>query len=334
MPDSRRRALDHHSGRANLGPIIPKADHNYVAFFLTLSCNLKCPYCINLHDHVHRIDQARRKMMTADEWISAADRLTLRDDLPLTLQGGEPTLHKGFFRIVNEVKPEIKMDLMTNMMFDVRQFIENVPTWRFDRQAPYAPIRVSYHPGQNDIEDLIRKTFKLQDAGFRVGLYGIAHPDATIAKHIQDVQARCLKLGIDFRTKEFLGFHEDKLYGTFKYDGSINGAAHCACECRTTEIIVDPSGNVFRCHSDLYKGRLPIAHILDADFNEESIDVFRSCQNFGDCNPCDVKVKTNRHQIFGHTSVEIRDIRNTKDDGTIKSSTVPLNVIPAQAGNQ
>jgi len=68
------------------------------------------------------------------------------------------------------------MDLMTNLMFDVETFISNTPTWRFTREAPYAAIRVSYHPGQNDIDDLIRKTFRLQEAGFRIGVYGIEHP--------------------------------------------------------------------------------------------------------------------------------------------------------------
>jgi len=49
--------------------------------------------------------------------------------------------------------------------------------------------------------------------------------------------------------------------------------------------IVDPAGNVFRCHSDLYNGRAPIAHILDEDFDEETIDEFRSCDVYGSCNP-------------------------------------------------
>ena len=143
---------------------------NYAAFFMTLSCNLKCPYCINLYDGGTRYKQATRKTMTANEWVQAANRLVLRDDLPLTLQGGEPTLYKGFFEVVNDVKREIKMDLLTNLMFDVDEFIANVPLWRFDREAAYAPIRVSYHPGQNEIVDLMEKTEKLQSAGFRVGI--------------------------------------------------------------------------------------------------------------------------------------------------------------------
>jgi hypothetical protein len=36
-----------------------------------------------------------------------------------------------------------------------------------------------------------------------------------------------------------------------------------------------------------------------------------TCYNFGDCNPCDVKIKTNRFQEYGHTSVEIININNT-----------------------
>ncbi|MSN25210.1 MAG: radical SAM protein [Geobacter sp.] len=286
-----------------MNTIIPKEHHNYVAYFLTLACNLACPYCINRHDVL-----AARRLMSVDDWITAANRLVLRQDLPLTLQGGEPTLHPGFYRFVNEVKPEIKMDLMTNLMFDVDAFIRNVPLWRFTREAPYAAIRVSYHPGQNDINDLIAKTVKLQQAGFRIGLYGIEHPDAELRGHILECQERCLALGLDFRLKEFLGDHDGVMYGTFKYDDSVSSQTVKQCECRTSEILVDPAGNVFKCHADLYGGRNPVAHILDADFNADSIDEFRGCSHYGTCNPCDVKVKTNRFQIFGHTSVEIRDI--------------------------
>ena len=294
---------------STLPPITPKEHHNYVAFFQTLTCNLNCPYCINLHDNNSRGGQIKRQLMGVDDWISAANRLVLREDLPLTLQGGEPTLFSGFYRFVNEVKPEIRMDLMTNLMFDVDRFIREVPVWRFTREAPYAAIRVSYHPNQNDSDDLISKTLKLQQAGFRVGLYGIEHPDAEIRAHILEVQTRCLKLGLDFRLKEFLGGYDGRMYGTFKYDDCVAAQNLKNCECRTTEIIVDPAGYVYKCHADLYGGRNSIAHILDSDFNEDSIDEFRNCSDYGTCNPCDVKVKTNRFQVFGHTSVEIRNIR-------------------------
>lgn len=286
-----------------------KPHHNYVAFFMTLSCNLKCPYCINIHNDGSRSLQAHRTSLTANEWISAANRLVLRDDLPLTLQGGEPTLYKGFYKFVNEVKREINMDLLTNLMFDVDKFIKEVPVWRFNRVAPYAPIRVSYHPGQNDIDELIRKSQKLQNAGFKVGLFGILHPDPSLKKHILETKEKCLKIGIDFRTKEFLGEHSGNIYGTFRYEDSVNSKNLKRCECRTTELIVDPSGHVYKCHADLYKGRNSYAHILDENLNEDKIDKFRSCSFYGDCNPCDVKVKTNRFQEYGHTSVEIRNIK-------------------------
>lgn len=289
-----------------------KEHHNYVAFFLTLSCNLHCPYCINLHEGAPRHQQAKRQHLSVEQWIEAANRLRLRDDLSLTLQGGEPTIYKGFYKFVNQVKEEIKMDLLTNMMFNVDDFIKDVPVWRFTRTAPYAAIRVSYHPGQNDINDLIKKTHKLQDAGFRIGLYGILHPDERIKSHILEIQQLCLREGIDFRTKEFLGEFAGKLYGTLKYKDAVASRKMEYCQCKTTELIVDPAGHVYRCHSDLYRGRSPIGHILDRDFTEDQIDKYRECYFYGDCNPCDIKVTTNRFQVFGHTSVEIRDVRDLK----------------------
>jgi len=286
-----------------------KDHHNYVAFFLSLGCNLNCTYCINLHNSGSRYKQAKRKELSYKDWIEAANKLELRDDLPLSLQGGEPTLLNGFNTFTREVKPEIKMDLLTNMMFDVDKFIKEVPVERFTRDAPYASIRVSYHPGQNDIEDLIYKTQKMEDAGFRVGLFGIELPDSTLNKHIFEVKERCLNLGIDFRTKEFLGEFEGQLYGTFKYDGSVLGEKLKYCKCKTTELLVDPNGYVYKCHSDLYNGRDPYANILD-DFSTDMIDIYRDCNYYGDCNPCDVKVKTDRFQQSGHTSVDIIDIKD------------------------
>lgn len=301
----------------NIKQISPKEHHNYAAFFLTLACNLKCPYCINLHDGGSRHNKADRTHMDADAWIKAANRLKLRNDLPLTLQGGEPTLYKDFYRVVNEVKQEIKMDLMTNLRFEVDDFIKNVPVERFTREAPYAAIRVSYHPGQNNIDDLVRKTVKLQEAGFRIGLYGILQPDGEMRTHILETQEKCLKLGIDFRTKEFLGEWKGKLYGTFKFEGAVMGGSHNLCECRTTELLVDPAGYVYRCHSDLYEGRSPIAHILEASFTEEELEKFRPCEFYGNCNPCDVKVKTDRFQVFGHTSCEIQHIKDFHEDKSV-----------------
>lgn len=289
-----------------------KEHHNYVAFFLSLACNLNCSYCINLHNGGSRYKQAKRKELTYKEWIDAANKLELREDLPLSLQGGEPTLLKGFNIFVKEVKPEIKMDLLTNMMFDVDKFIKEVPVERFTRDAPYASIRVSYHPGQNDIDDLIYKTSKMEDAGFRVGLFGIEMPDEKLNKHIYEVKERCLKLGIDFRTKEFLGEFKGKMYGTFKYPDSVSSALKY-CKCKTTELLVDPNGYTYKCHSDLYAGRTPYYNITEDDFSTDLIDEYRDCFVYGDCNPCDVKVKTNRFQQDGHTSVDIINIKPLED---------------------
>lgn len=295
------------STESELGPIRPAEWHNYVAFFLTLRCNLKCPYCINLHDGGSRSTMGKRTM-DVESWIKAANRLELRPDLPLTLQGGEPTLFPGFFRFVNALKPGLKCDLLTNLTFDVAEFIANVPREVFLREAPYAPIRVSYHPGQNDIDELVWRYFQLEEAGFRIGIYGILHPDEEKRSHILATKERCLKLGVDFRTKEYLGEWQGQLYGQFKYPGSVMGGQLRSCRCRTGELLVDPAGLVYKCHADLLEGRAPYAHVLDADLTADAIDEFRACDSYGDCNPCDVKVKTNRFQQFGHTSVEIVDV--------------------------
>lgn len=273
-------------------------EYNYIASFLTFACNLKCKYCINHFEQ----DIIRRKMLSGKEWVEGLNRLVLREDLPVTLQGGEPSLHPDFIYIINHLDPRINIDILTNLQFKVEDFIKKVKPGRIKRDAPYACIRVSYHPQVMDLDELIKKVMRMLEADFSIGIWSVAHPG--YVKVILDAQEKCRKLGIDFRLKEFLGRHGPKMYGSYRYKNACDRKFNKHVQCRTTELLMDSAGNIYRCHSDLYAGIDVIGHILDPDLRVER--KFRPCNHFGHCNPCDVKIKTNRFQQSGHTSVEVK----------------------------
>lgn len=279
-------------------------DHNYIACFLTLACNLECSFCINYFGE----SGSAKKHLSGKEWVRGLNRIVSRDDLPITLQGGEPSLHKDFIYILNNLKPELKIDILTNLQFDEDEFIRQVDPERIKRKSPYASIRVSYHPEVMELEPLAEKVLKLQGAGFSIGIWGVMYP--VQADEILNAQQKCKALGIDFRTKEFLGEYKGKLYGTYRYEGACEKINKKRVLCKTTELIMGGDGGVYRCHSDLYEGRAPVGNIIDPEFQIE--EVFRVCDYFGHCNPCDIKVTTNRFQQFGHTSVEIKELSDEK----------------------
>ncbi len=281
-------------------PIVIPEHYNYIAVFLTLACNLSCSYCINRFGK----DGFVKKRLSGADWANALNRITSRDDLPITLQGGEPSLHKDFIYILNNVKRELNIDILTNLQFDEDEFIKKVDPGRIKRNSPYASIRVSYHPEVMELTPLVKKVLKLQNAGFSIGIWGVLHPKQESI--VREAQKHCQGLGIDFRFKEFLGEHNGKMHGTYRYKGACDRKFEKTVMCKTTELIVGSDGSVYRCHSDLYEGRAPVGNITDPEFEIE--DVFRICTVYGMCNPCDIKVKTNRLQEYGHTSVEIKDL--------------------------
>jgi hypothetical protein len=283
-----------------LPPILIPDNCNYIAVFLTLNCNLNCSYCIN---RFNKLTPSGRTL-SGDEWLQGLNLLVSRSDLPLTLQGGEPTLHPDFYRIVNGIRTDLHIDILTNLALNTDNFIAETLPERLKRISPYASIRVSYHPEVMDIKLLAENVLKLQNAGYSIGIWGVLHPDWK--NEINQAHDYCTGLGIDFRTKELLGEHDGIMHGVLSYPDACNRENHKTVKCRTTELIIGPGGDVFRCHADLYEGRAAVGHILDNDF---TIDPgFRDCSNYGYCNPCDVKLKTNRFEIFGHTSVEILSV--------------------------
>lgn len=275
--------------------IILPENYNYVAAFLTLRCNMNCSYCINRQGEV----QIHRDELSGKEWIAGLSRIETREDLPITIQGGEPTLHPDFYLIVNSLHAMgKKLDLLTNGEFDYKDFMVKVSSDVFKRKAPYANIRFSFHKDSNML-DLIHTVFEMQENGYSVGIWGLSHPDmeyenATMAKH-------CKELGIDFRIKEYL----DETNGTYKYPNSMNGLKGITVRCKPSELLISPEGFLFRCHSDLYANVSYYDYILSKGIITLP-EGFHECNRYGLCNPCDVKIKTNRLQEGGHTSVEIR----------------------------
>lgn len=286
------------AGVDSLSPLVVPETYNYIAAFLTLRCNLHCSYCINRHGDLHRPDT----LLSAADWVRGLNRIRTRPDLPVTLQGGEPSLHPGFYDIIDGISSEINIDLLTNLSFDVDEFMNRISPDRLWRNAPYASIRVSYHPETMELDVLQKKVLKMLEKGYSVGIWAVNHPAQS--EHIVTAQNECRAKGIDFRIKEFLGNHHDRLYGSYKYMAAISGGSHEQVECRTSELLIDPQGGIQRCHSDLYAGRKPYAVLTDPEFLIN--DGFMPCSMYGSCNPCDIKIKTNRFQEFGHTSVDIR----------------------------
>jgi hypothetical protein len=245
-----------------------------------------------------------RKLLRADDWARGLARINSAKKIPLSLQGGEPTIHPDFYEIVRQIPDEIELDLLSNIQFDPDEFAKKIPLSKFNRDAPYAAIRVSYHPETMDFDETKLKVQRLMAHGFKVGLYGVLHPSQT--DEVLRAKAICDKEGIDFRTKEFLGMHEGKLHGTYAYPGAVFSEKIQSCLCKTSELLIDPFGDIFRCHHDLYNRLNAIGNLLDPAFTIQ--DEYRPCAYYGKCNPCDIKLKTNYLQEYGHTSVSIKSI--------------------------
>jgi len=276
--------------------------YNYIACFLTLNCNLKCEYCINYFGGGNGF---KKPTIEGEKWVRMLNRLDCPGDLPVTLQGGEPGLHPDFIWIIKNLKKSLNIDILTNLNFGIEEFIGNIDPVRLSRKSPYPNIRASYHPSYMDLDDLLKKVLKMQRSGFSIGIFAILHPK--FKREVLEAQEKCHNLGIDFRTKEFLGVFNGQLYGRYLYPDAVGNIHRRRCLCKTTELIIGPEGNVYRCHHDLYKDLAPVGNLLEPNF--EIKDIFRECSHFGECNPCDIKIKTNRFQVYGHTSIEITNAK-------------------------
>ena len=288
-----------------LNTIVVPADYDYVGIYLTDECFLRCPYCITNHHGSNFIGKKSAGSLSPKEWVRALNRLVLPKNLPITLQGGEPFLYKGIGEILDNITH--KVDIMTALPpFLGKEYFLKLKSLDWNkRESPYPTIRVSFHKGQNDFKELVDRIAELDDL-LSIGLYYLSHP-AISDTEIAAMKDYAKSKGVELRSKEFLGLHNGKMYGTIKYPGSADGKSRkITAQCKNTVVPVAPDGEIYLCHSDLYFKRRDrsLGNILDETFVFP--DSHLPCSNFGLCSECDVKIKTDHNQQYGYTSVDIR----------------------------
>ena len=266
----------------------------------------------NLSAWINRLigKEIERQELTAEEWLEGLNQIDF-GKVPLTLGGGEPTKHHEFYDILDGLNPKINVDLLTNLQFDIDKFIKRASPNRFTTKTnhpEYKAIRVSYHPTRHNAKQLTTNVKKLQDAGFNIGIFGLQHPD-----YISDntrVEEITRKQGVFFIPKDFMGEIDGHMYGHYKYPKGLDGIEKRAL-CSTKEVLISPEGDIYRCHRDLYAGEEPIGNITE-DFKFTGTK-YRPCNHYGNCNPCDVKLKTNL--FLGKTDCQVDIVEHIFENG-------------------
>ena len=145
------------------------------------------------------------------------------------------------------------------------------------------------------------------------GMLGSEEPE--VPEETEKIRILADQHNIEFRLKDYLGWYQGKMHGTYLYPDAVQGrVVEDEVLCKNTVVPIGPTGHLYRCHSDLYHQRLDcsIGHLLnpDATFSDQ----YRSCNFYGMCSECDVKIKTNHLQAYGYTSVDIQFSKKTAVD--------------------
>lgn len=260
------------------------SSYNYIGLFLTMRCNYNCSYCINWK--ISCFGEA-----LPEYWIESLNNL--ETDLDITLQGGEPTLYKGFYEVVNNIPH--KIDLLTNLSFDIKEFVSKVSVDKFNNNKTFAPIRASFHSKSMVLVETLEKINFLINNGYRVGLYCIDCNDNS--KAIEKLK----KISwLDLQIKPLL---DNRIRSSeapeHRYKGSF--------ECRSRELLISPEGKVFRCHRDFYMNGNSVGKISKV---EDNWCEYKICNYSNQCHPCDLKLKRDRFGHSGYRAITIRSNDN------------------------
>ena len=287
--------------------IVPSAFNSYWGVFLTLSCNLKCPFCIQkMAGPVSNYPLASGK-----DWVKSLNSVEERSKKrflrrnkvkKLALIGGEPTLHPDFFEIINGLDNNWNITVTTNLASPV---FENISLFvRNLKRKKRIRFHVSFHDAEIDINEFINKIKLLRKKGVNVNrIFTVCWPPDKLEvfqKYVHIFKSR----GLSLKRQRFNGFYKGKFYpfggeeDDYEFKDNITEYEKyergCSCKakqeiyCKMNKVLFAPDGKVYNCHYKIYSGSPDYYGNI---FNGNSVvnipkDYF-VCSDYGYCNPCD-----------------------------------------------
>ena len=121
----------------------------------------------------------------------------------IRLDGGEPSIYPNFFEIVKELSKIHRLQMNTNLSFDVNRFcdITNPETIKVD---------ASLHCEYTKLEDFIEKLSFLKQKGYKLTVSYVGYPD--FLENIPLAKKTIENMGISFFVHPYSGFYEDRQY--------------------------------------------------------------------------------------------------------------------------
>lgn len=291
---------------------IPSNFNSYWAVFLTLRCNLNCDYCIQKIEPEAAKRALGYKEVSGNKWVLALTSIQNRTKKrflrpakkkKIAIIGGEPTIHPGFFELINGLDKNWSITVTTNLdspvFSDVKKFLKNIkPKGRLKFHA-------SLHPKHTDVRLFIERVTALRRGGLNIRrLFMVAHPE--MVDKIPQYERIFEDKGLSLEVQRFMGFYNDKLYPLNndsssvhyhfddgiadyeKYRKAFSLTSKKKIWCRLNRVLFAPDGDIYNCHYKVYtKSDERYGNIFDQDFKSNIPTDYFLCDDYGYCNPCE-----------------------------------------------
>lgn len=277
--------------------------------WLTFRCNFACEYCIMGERQLGGgTPKWKPKELSGKEIVDFWNNVEHPPFKKLSMVGGEPTLHKDFAYVINNLEGYY-ITVTSNCgspFYKNDDFVEKLRT----KPSSHLRMNTSFHPDFITPERYVEVVKMMKEAGIHVDQTSfVATP--VLKKHTDKLKS--VNKDLPLRADVFLGFWNEEegfeasfdpenawpregLPSHYKKMSGINNFKAYREACLQTEktetdcdvvynnMLVDPSGMVYHCHYKMYNEIDPVCHISDF---KPITDYDRICRHYGFCLSCD-----------------------------------------------
>ncbi len=230
----------------------------------TLRCNLKCNYCVNTYNP-DNCKNHNYKEISSQEWLNIIKKSRCKT---VVLTGGEPTLYKEFYKLINSIPEKIEIKIYSNMTFDANSLISKI-------KRPITFLG-SYHSSCKSITNILNCITIISKHNISGTLHIIDTPEnKNVIKESKEIFGNKIPSNWSFS----IDADQRELYPSAK------GNCQRKVICSRDIIIVAPDGIRYPCIAGLTSQRWALEDLKKEKFSPDRFSI--TCDNWGSCAPCD-----------------------------------------------